>query len=194
MADKPEPAAMEAPTAAFSFFRFVNTFWVVRNRTEFQNRFFPHSCIFKVEKLLIVFVDGWHIGEYNFVINNYILPKTFWKDRWKIQMGPELTRTPKSANNSAAIWCHLDFCKSSRTQVNKLSGWMTKRGAVVHATATMSEFWGSFPSTGYSTEWFPKPPGHSEAERLPLTDFQKMSGPVNCTQGFWKKKRKVNFR
>lgn len=35
----------------------------------------PHLYIFKVEKLLIVFVDGWHIGEYNFVINNYILPK-----------------------------------------------------------------------------------------------------------------------
>lgn len=31
--------------------------------------------IFKVEKLLIVFVDGWHTDEYNFVINNYILPK-----------------------------------------------------------------------------------------------------------------------
>lgn len=48
--------------------------------TEEENRipkqgFFPHLCIFKVEKLLIVFVDGWHLGEYNFVINNYILPK-----------------------------------------------------------------------------------------------------------------------
>lgn len=47
----------------------------LRNRIEFQNRYFPQLFVFKVEKLLIVFVDGWHIGKYNFVINNYILPK-----------------------------------------------------------------------------------------------------------------------
>lgn len=51
------------------------TFWILRNRTEFQNRCFPHLCIFKVEKLFIVSIDGWHISEYNFVINNYVLPK-----------------------------------------------------------------------------------------------------------------------
>lgn len=66
---------------------------------------------------------------------------------------------------------------------------MTKWGAVVHATATTSEFQGSSPSTGYSTEWFPKPPGHNEAERLPLTDFQRMPGPVSCTQKYFKRRK-----
>lgn len=45
-----------------------------------------------------------HVGDYSFVINNYTLPKdNSKKDRWKVQTGPELTRTPKSANNSAAV-------------------------------------------------------------------------------------------
>lgn len=80
-----------------------------RHLPETENRiakqiFFPHLNIFKVEKLPIVFVDGWHTGEYNLVINNYTLPKDISeKTDEKIQTGPEQTRTPKSAHNSAAI-------------------------------------------------------------------------------------------
>lgn len=92
---------MVAPIPYFT----VSTF-SQKLRTELQNRFFffPHLNIFKVEKLPIVFVDGWHTGEYNLVINNYTLPKDISeKTDEKLQTGPEQTRTPKSANNSAAI-------------------------------------------------------------------------------------------
>lgn len=60
-----------------SLFHGVSIFQILRNRTEFQNRYSPprYLYIFKVRKLLIVFVDGWHIGDYNLVINNYTLPK-----------------------------------------------------------------------------------------------------------------------
>lgn len=94
---------MVAPVVALSLFHGVDIYQ--KPRTELQNRFFfPHLNIFKVEKLPIVFVDGWHTGEYNLVINNYTLPKDISeKTDEKIQTGPEQTRTPKSAHNSAAI-------------------------------------------------------------------------------------------
>lgn len=91
---------MVAPIPYFT----VSTFSQKQNRIAKQIFFFPHLNIFKVEKLPIVFVDGWHTGEYNLVINNYTLPKDISeKTDEKIQTGPEQTRTPKSANNSAAI-------------------------------------------------------------------------------------------
>lgn len=66
---------MVVPMVDPSLFHIVSTFQILTNTTESPNWFFPHLGIFKAEKLLIVFVDGWHLGEDNFVINNYILPK-----------------------------------------------------------------------------------------------------------------------
>lgn len=55
---------------------------VLRNRIS-KEIILPPFCIFKVEKLLVVFVADWHIGEYNFVINNNILPKDTQKRQMK---------------------------------------------------------------------------------------------------------------
>lgn len=84
-------------------------------------------------------------------------------------MGPELTRTPNSANHSAAGRPSFNLCESSRA--------MGSRASAVSATATVSEFADSWPSTGYSAESLPKLPEHTEAARLPLTGFQRMPGP-----------------
>lgn len=59
-------------------------------------------CVSKA-KLLIVFVDSGHTGEYNFVINNYLLPTHTSEKTWKIQLGPELTRTPNSAKQLSSM-------------------------------------------------------------------------------------------
>lgn len=87
----------------------------------------------------------------------------------KVQLGPELTRTPNSANNSVAGQPSRILCKSS--------GAVGTGRSAVSATATVSEFSDSWPSTGYSAESLPKPPEHTEAARLPLTDFRRIPGP-----------------
>lgn len=95
-----QPATMAGGSHGRSFLVSLGQYFT---DTEKYNRipshFIPHLGIFKVYTLLVVFVDGWHISECDFVINNYVLPK----DVSERPMDPERTTTPKSANNSAAI-------------------------------------------------------------------------------------------
>lgn len=59
-------------TADFPWLHYVSNSLDTNEQNRISNMTF--FCVSK-EKLCIVFVDGWYTGEYNFVINNYLLPK-----------------------------------------------------------------------------------------------------------------------
>lgn len=61
--------------------------------------------------------------------------------------------------------------------------------SAVRATATVSEFSDSWPSTGYSAQSLRRPPEHTEAARLPLTDFRRIPGPASSTEMYFKQRK-----